>query len=219
MSCLMTKPTKWLCAQRRLRSAWASTQTDQSLTVRMKKAWVLSYPLSALQRLIRLGWCPCWSESSLGTQSFCWFCCEVAHFHSCIKSIIKKTMPWTKVSDWDTKLLLFLEFFIIQKKRISWNSDFVGFVMRRLKCGLLNNLTIFLLGPGWKIVPFLGDLFNVCFLLYRYRVCLYLCSFFRFSDKTRNDWANRHKFVKVAGKYDLLQMDYSAKVFPAQIKL
>ena len=26
----MTKPTKWLCAERRLRSAWASTQSDQS---------------------------------------------------------------------------------------------------------------------------------------------------------------------------------------------
>ena len=26
----MTKPTKWLCAQRRLRSAWAFTQSDQS---------------------------------------------------------------------------------------------------------------------------------------------------------------------------------------------
>ena len=26
----MTKPTKWVCAQRRLRSAWASTQSDQS---------------------------------------------------------------------------------------------------------------------------------------------------------------------------------------------
>ena len=30
MSHLMTKPTKWLCAQRRLRSAWASAQSDQS---------------------------------------------------------------------------------------------------------------------------------------------------------------------------------------------
>ena len=26
----MTKPTKWVCTQRRLRSAWASAQTDQS---------------------------------------------------------------------------------------------------------------------------------------------------------------------------------------------
>ena len=42
--------------------------------VRMKKAWVLSYPLSAQWRLIRLGGCPGWSESSLGAHSFCWFC-------------------------------------------------------------------------------------------------------------------------------------------------
>ena len=27
----MTKPTKWECIQRRLKSAWASAQSDQSL--------------------------------------------------------------------------------------------------------------------------------------------------------------------------------------------
>ena len=48
-------------------------------TVRMKKAWVLSYPLSAQRRLIRLGGCPSWSESSLGAHSFCCFCHVVAH--------------------------------------------------------------------------------------------------------------------------------------------
>ena len=31
MRCDMTKPTKWVCAQRRLGSAWASAQSDQSL--------------------------------------------------------------------------------------------------------------------------------------------------------------------------------------------
>ena len=31
LSSLMSKPTKWLCAQQRLRSAWASAQSDQSL--------------------------------------------------------------------------------------------------------------------------------------------------------------------------------------------
>ena len=31
MCCLMTKSTKWPCAQRRLRSAWASVQSDQHL--------------------------------------------------------------------------------------------------------------------------------------------------------------------------------------------
>ena len=43
----MTKPTKRLCAQRRLRSAWASAQSDQNLCW----PWVLSYPLSAQRRL------------------------------------------------------------------------------------------------------------------------------------------------------------------------
>ena len=47
--------------------------------VRMKKAWVLSYPLSAQRRLIRLGGCPGWSESSLGAQSLCWFCHVETH--------------------------------------------------------------------------------------------------------------------------------------------
>ena len=40
--------------------------------IRMKKNWVLSYPLSALRSaktLIRLGRCPGWSESSLGTKA------------------------------------------------------------------------------------------------------------------------------------------------------
>ena len=47
--------------------------------VYMKKAWVLSYPLSAQRRLIRLGGCPGWSESSLGAHSFCWFCHVVTY--------------------------------------------------------------------------------------------------------------------------------------------
>ena len=46
-------------AQRRLRSASASA-------VRMKKTWILSYPLSASEdSVIRLSGCPGWSESSL----------------------------------------------------------------------------------------------------------------------------------------------------------
>ena len=44
----------------------------------MKKPWVLSYPLSAQRKLIRLGGCPGWAESSLGAQSLCCFCHEAA---------------------------------------------------------------------------------------------------------------------------------------------
>ena len=64
------------------------TSLIRVFAVRLKKAWVLSYPLSAQRRLwsdwadaktlIRLGGCPGWSESSLGAQSLCWFCHEVA---------------------------------------------------------------------------------------------------------------------------------------------
>ena len=57
LSHLVTKPTKWLCAQQRLRLAWASTQSGHPpslirvFAVRMTKDWVLSYPLSAQRRL------------------------------------------------------------------------------------------------------------------------------------------------------------------------
>ena len=50
--------------------------------VRMKKPWALSYPLSTQWRLFRLGWCPSWSGSSLGAQSFCWFCHVAANLTS-----------------------------------------------------------------------------------------------------------------------------------------
>lgn len=35
---------------------------------------------------------------------------------------------------------------------------------------------------------------------------------FRFADKTNNSWEDRDSFVKVTGKYDLLKIDYEAKV-------
>ena len=67
-----------MCAQRRLRSAWASAQSDQSFRCPHEES------LATLQRtaktLIRLGGCPGWSKSSLGAQSFCWFCHAAAHF-------------------------------------------------------------------------------------------------------------------------------------------
>ena len=60
----MTKPTKWVCAQRRLRSAWASAQSDQSLPCQHKKAWVLIYPLRA-QRILRSDWADAQADLSL----------------------------------------------------------------------------------------------------------------------------------------------------------
>ena len=67
-----------MCAQRRLRSAWASAQSDQSL--RCPHVETVGPQLSigrTVKTLIRLGG----SESSLGAHSFCWFCHVVAQMH------------------------------------------------------------------------------------------------------------------------------------------
>ena len=55
LSRLMTKPAKWLCAQRRLRSAWASAQSDLSLRFSHEES--LGACRTA-KTLIRLGGCP-----------------------------------------------------------------------------------------------------------------------------------------------------------------
>ena len=53
---------------------------DRDFAVFMKKAWVLSYPLSAQQRLSS-NWAHAQADLSLHWthMPFCWFCCEAAH--------------------------------------------------------------------------------------------------------------------------------------------
>ena len=41
--------------------------------------WTQAFFTRTAKTLIRLGGCPCWSESSLGGHSFCWFCHVAAH--------------------------------------------------------------------------------------------------------------------------------------------
>ena len=77
----MTKPTKWLCVQRRLRSAWASAQSDQNFRCPHEKTLRPQLPIERTAKtLIRLGGCPGRSESSLGAHSFCWLCHVAAQF-------------------------------------------------------------------------------------------------------------------------------------------
>ena len=80
MSRDMTKPSKWVCAQRRLRLSWASTQSDQSS---LCIEWVAKDPRFLPCRLRRL-----WAEmgDALADPSlrwahmpFCWFCHFAAH--------------------------------------------------------------------------------------------------------------------------------------------
>ena len=58
-----------MCAQRRLRSAWASAQSDQSLRCPHEESLGPYLPTErTAQTLIILGGCPGWSESSLGAH-------------------------------------------------------------------------------------------------------------------------------------------------------
>ena len=59
----------YLCAQWRLRSAWASAQSDQSQRCPPEAKFGPKLPIERTAKtLIRLGGCPGWSESSLGTK-------------------------------------------------------------------------------------------------------------------------------------------------------
>ena len=86
--------------------------------VRMKKPWVLSYPLSAQRRLIRLGGCRGWSESSLGAHSLCWFCHVVAQMYVIL---ILRGCKWCCFYAWHWRwkkksiiFLVFSSFFYVQ---------------------------------------------------------------------------------------------------------
>ena len=58
MSRDMTKPTKWLCTQRRLRSAWASAQSDQSLRCQHKESLGPSLPIQRTAKTDQTGRMP-----------------------------------------------------------------------------------------------------------------------------------------------------------------
>ena len=62
-------PMKWHVCPAKTQISLGICPVWSVFAVRMKKAWVLSYPLSRQRRLIRLGRCPGWSESSLGTHA------------------------------------------------------------------------------------------------------------------------------------------------------
>ena len=85
-----------MCAQWRLRSAWASAQSDQSLRCPHEESWDPYLPIECTAKtLIRLGGCPGWSESSLGAESFCWFCHEAAHMRKlCVLARVRTHDSW-----------------------------------------------------------------------------------------------------------------------------
>ena len=112
----MIKPTKWLCPQRRLRV----------FAVRMEKAWVLSYPLSA-QRRLWSDWADVHSDLSL----------RWAHSHivGFVMSRLKWANAWVLSYPLSAQRRLWSDWAVVHSDlSLRWaHSHIVGFVMSRLK--------------------------------------------------------------------------------------
>ena len=114
----MTKPTNWVCARRRLRSAWASAQSDQILRCPHEESLGPSLPIERTAKtLIRLGGCSGWSESSLGAHWFCW-CCRVAAHLLNVSILIFYSLETESISN-HTHLIL-MKFTKIKYKHLFW---------------------------------------------------------------------------------------------------
>ena len=80
LSRLVTKPTKWHVRPAKTQiSLGIRPSLIRVFAVRLKKAWILSYPLSA-QRWLWLGWADAQAYLNLrwAHMPFCWFCHDAA---------------------------------------------------------------------------------------------------------------------------------------------
>ena len=97
----MTKPTKWHVRPAKTQISLGISPVWSVFTVRMKKAWVLSYTLSA-QRRLWSDWADAQADLSLrwAHMQFCRFCHALAHIHRfhwfckwSMKGLIRLTVP------------------------------------------------------------------------------------------------------------------------------
>ena len=95
LSHLMKKPTKWHEGPAKTQISLGIRPVWSVFAVRMKKAWVLSYPLSAQQRLWS-DWADAQADLSLrwAHMQFCWFCHDTAH----IPSLKRLYVSWHSIS-------------------------------------------------------------------------------------------------------------------------
>ena len=98
-----------MCAQRRLRSEWASTQSDHSLRCQISlgicsvwsesllSAWGNIGPLTCYWVHSQMGGCPGWSESSLGTRHFAGFVMWLFKYHNTyLPNVLISSPPLSK---------------------------------------------------------------------------------------------------------------------------
>ena len=88
LSRLMTKPIKWHLRPTNLDQLGHLPSLNRVFAVGMKKAWVLSYPLSA-QRRLWSDWADAQVDLSLrcAHMQVCWFCHEEVHFYLVLQPV------------------------------------------------------------------------------------------------------------------------------------
>ena len=79
MSHLMTKPTKWCVRPAKTQISLGIFPVWTVFAVRSMGSWGPNVSSCGQRRLIRLGRCPCWSESSLGAQVLLKVCHKADH--------------------------------------------------------------------------------------------------------------------------------------------
>ena len=82
---------------------WHPPSLIKVLTVRLKGSYGPKLSSCGQRKLIRLGRCPGWSESSLDAQSLCWFCHVAAHINSYFVCMISTSFRRTDMSHLMTK--------------------------------------------------------------------------------------------------------------------
>ena len=118
----------------------------------MKKAWVLSYPLNAQRRLIWVGGCRSWSESSLGAQPHCWFCHVVAHIKMAYDFLLSDLQNYPNKIDWASQVrhllgeLGFHEVWLAQS--IGDFQQFISLFKQRLNDNFIQNWNVRLNDPS-----------------------------------------------------------------------
>ena len=160
MSHDMTKPTKWLCAQPRLRSAWASTQSDQSLRCALNgQLRTQGCFVRTAKTLIRLGRCPGWSESSLGTHFVGFDMSRLCYSPRTTEEVMalfrksSKSLPCTR-KQYNACLPCDYSWLAQALYKVAWNSHYTTSVLKTWKN--TQNLKNYAIRNKWRpiLVPF-----------------------------------------------------------------
>ena len=138
----MTKPTKWLCAQWKLRSVWAPAQSDQS-------------PLSTWRKLGSLAthWAHCEDSDAQADLSLCW---AHNHFGFVMLQLICNLTSFHTTRWWELFYFYELEMLLLVFQQDAYVFYFCWILYSRYVCSItFNNFCHimsdqFYSAPSWK---------------------------------------------------------------------